>query len=229
MADVEIIFEPDKQTGLVAVGTYILDAAERLGVQVPAECGRLGKCHSCKVKILSGVELLSEPTKMEIQHLTLEKVRSEGERLACQTKIVKSGEVIVMTFEQKKEEPKETSFEKFRKEFYDMPLDKKVAYLVELEAITLGETLAFVLNSPFKIFDALIDAMAEFGLKLERQEKEMKTPTEHREEKKSNHETSVDSETAEQTGEEAKQEVENTEGSNPISEDSKIVNERKAE
>jgi len=188
MIDVEIIFVSEEQKdfkteGLIAVGSYILDAAERLGVQIQAKCGRRGECDSCKIKVLSGVELLSEPTKMEIQRLTIEKIQNEGERLACQTKIVKSGELVVMTFEQKRdEEPKETNFEKFRKEFYDMPLDKKIAYLVELEAITLGETLAFVINSPFKIFDMLVDAMAELGLKLEKREREEKTPPEHRKE-----------------------------------------------
>jgi len=181
MVDVEIIFEPDKQAGLVAVGTYIVEAAERLGVKIVTECEKRGECDSCKVKILSGAELLSEPTKMEIQRLSIQQIQNEGERLACQAKIIKSGELTVMTFEQKKEEPKETSFEKFRKEFYDMPLDKKVAYLVELEAITLGETLAFVLNSPFKVFDMIVDAMADIGIKLEKQQREEKVPPEHKE------------------------------------------------
>jgi ferredoxin len=222
MTDVEIIFESDKQKGfktegLVAVGSYILDAAERLGVQIQTKCGRRGECDSCKVKVLSGVELLSEPTKMEIDRLTTEKIQNEGERLACQTKIVKSGELVVMTFEQKRqEEPKETNFEKFRKEFYDIPLDKKIAYLVELEAITLGETLAFVINSPFKIFDMLVDAMAELGLKLEKQEREEKTPPEHRkeenkEESKDNKETQAEVQTE---NEESVQSVEQSEQNN---------------
>lgn len=183
MNDVEIRFEPDGLSGLVAVGTYLIEAAGRLGVEIEDSCGRKGECEDCRVTVVSGKELLSEPTTAEISVLSLERI-SKGERLSCQAKIIASGEIVVMKPEKEipESERKEDNFEKFRKEFYDMPLEKKIASLVELEAITLGETLAFVINSPFKVFDMLIDVMAELGLKLEKEERAQKRPPEHREE-----------------------------------------------
>jgi hypothetical protein len=60
-----------------------------------------------------------------------------------------------------------------------LPLEKKVANLMELEVITLSETLSFVINSPFKIFEKAMDVMAEFGLKLDQEAKKAKRPAEH--------------------------------------------------
>ena len=57
--------------------------------------------------------------------------------------------------------------EEYRKEFAEMPLEKKIANLVQLETIALGETVSFIINSPFKIADKVLDVMAEFGFKKE--------------------------------------------------------------
>lgn len=37
----------------------------------------------------------------------------------------------------------------FKKEFSELPLEKKVANLLEMEMVTLSETVSFVFNSPF--------------------------------------------------------------------------------
>jgi len=183
MDDIEIKVEPDDLQGVVAVGSYLIDAARRIGAHVPSECERTGACNSCRVLVTKGSEILSTPTEAEISILTAEKIKS-GERLSCQVKIVAPGEIVIMREAQQKQSVSdENIFDKFRREFYDMPLEKKIASLVELEAITLGETIAFVLNSPFKLFDLLIDAMAEFGMKLERSANQQKKPPEHREDK----------------------------------------------
>jgi hypothetical protein len=60
-----------------------------------------------------------------------------------------------------------------------MPLEKKIANLVQLETIALGETVSFIINSPFKIADKVMDVMAEFGFKKEEQQKEAARPAEH--------------------------------------------------
>ncbi|MCS6873283.1 MAG: (2Fe-2S)-binding protein [Pyrinomonadaceae bacterium] len=179
--EVEIKFEPDEISGLVAVGSYLIDAALRLGVNIASDCGRTGSCDSCRVFISKGQDLLSEPTSAEKQVLTIEKIQ-KGERLSCQTKLIAAGELVVVRPEKKMNgrAPQPNAFERFRKEFYDMPLEKKIASLLELEIITLGETLNFVLNSPFKVFDMLIGVMAELGLKIEKEEKNQKKPPEHR-------------------------------------------------
>jgi len=178
--EVQIKFEPSGQTGVVAVDTYLFDAAQRMGIQLEAECGRAGQCDSCAVRIKEGRELLSEITKAEIEHLS-DAQRNRGKRLACQTKIEKQGELVVMVAEKKQEEkaPEEKKVEEFRKEFAELPLEKKIANLLELEAVTLGETVSFVINSPFKIFGKMMDVMAEFGLKLEDDAKKSKRPSEH--------------------------------------------------
>jgi ferredoxin len=179
MEEVDIKFERENLSGLVAAGTYLFDAARRFGIEV--ECERTGASDACAMQILQGRELLSDLTKAEIEQLSDER-RKNGERLACQAKIEKSGEVTIMTKEKVQEEkqPEEEKKETFRKEFEDLPLEKKIASLLELEAIALGETVSFVLNSPYMVFQKAMDVMAEFGLKFEKEAKEATRPEEHK-------------------------------------------------
>jgi len=183
--EAEIKFEPSGRSGLVPTETYLFDAAARLGIRLEAECGRRGLCDSCAVKINSGDDLLCPPTKAETEHLSAHR-RKTGERLSCQAKIEKAGEIIAMAKQKKQaEKPKEENeSKKFRTEFQDLPLEKKVANLLELEAITLSETFSFVLNSPFKIVEKVMDVMAEFGLKLDDKAKRATRPAEHNRAKK---------------------------------------------
>jgi ferredoxin len=178
MNEVEIKFERENLSGVIAAGSYLYDTAKRFGIDV--ECERTGESDLCAVRILLGRELLSEPTKAEIEQLPAER-RKNGERLACQAKIEKPGEVTVMTKEKKVDEKAAADEKKdeFRKEFEALPLEKKIASLLRFEAIALGETISFVVNSPFKIFEKAVDVMAEFGIKLENDAKEAKRPEEH--------------------------------------------------
>ncbi|MFN2393505.1 MAG: 2Fe-2S iron-sulfur cluster-binding protein [Pyrinomonadaceae bacterium] len=190
MQEVELKFKRENRNGLVATGSYLFDAARRLGIEVEAECGRVGECDSCAMKIKDGNECLSEPTFAEVNQLT-DKRRTNGERLSCQAKIEKAGEIVVMTNKKKETEKSNTEekTEEYRKQFEEMPLEKKIASLLELEAIALGETFSFVLNSPFKIFDIAMGVMAEFGLKLEDDAKKATRPKEHKQEEGNSSET----------------------------------------
>lgn len=181
MAEAEVKFEREERDGIIPVGTYIYDAAARLGIEISEECERHGENDSCAVTIKKGAELLSEPTKAEIEHLS-GKRRKDGERLACQAKIEKSGEVVVMTKEKVVEEKPEAEekTEEFRKEFEKMPLEKKVASLLELEMIALGETVSFIFNSPSEVVSKVMDVMAQFGRKKEDASKEATRPEEHK-------------------------------------------------
>jgi ferredoxin len=190
MADeVEIKFEREKQEGIVAVGTYLIDAARRFGIRFDDACVVETGTHFCSVQVPVGADLLSPETTIENEYFA-DRSRRTGERLACQTKIEKPGEVVIMT-EKKVEEPvaetgaEADKSEQYRKEFADMPLEKKIASLVQLETIALGETVSFIINSPFKIADKLMDVMAEFGFKKEEQEKKAARPAEHQEKAKS--------------------------------------------
>ncbi len=182
MTEVEIKFERENRDGVVAVGTYLFDAARRLGIEVEAECGRIGECDSCEMRITHGIEFLSEPTGAEIKQLSASR-RKNRERLSCQVKFEKSGEVVAMTNKKKKEEkPKDEEMaEEYRKQFEEFPLEKKIASLVQLEAITLGETFSFIFNSPSAVLGKMMDVLAQFGLQMDADAKKATRPDEHKE------------------------------------------------
>jgi ferredoxin len=179
MNEVELKFEPENIAGVVAVGSYLIDAAKRLGVKIETECDRQGKCDSCACLIKKGGDLLSEPTKLELEHLT-ELRRKKGERLACQSKLEKQGEIIAMPTAAKKEEPTPTLFEQFKKEFAGLPLQEKISQILELESLTLSDSFSAVLNLPYTIGEKVRDMMAEVGMKMEEEAKKAKTPDEHK-------------------------------------------------
>ena len=149
---VEIKFEPDGPSGLVAEGTSILDAARRLGFQIP-DCGECDA--TCAVKIITGATLLSALTEAERKQLSSERLAG-GERLACQCKIERAGELVLKLVAQT-ERPR-TSEEKTRdlkKEFSQLPFERKLATLVQLETIAATEA-----------FDAITDASVSLGKKI---------------------------------------------------------------
>jgi ferredoxin len=177
--EVEVKFEREGRNGIVATGSYLIDAAGRLGIRFEDACVQAEGIHFCSVTIRGGAENLSPLTQLETEHFS-KNGRKNNERLACQAKIEKPGEVFIMT-EEKKEET--TSSEKeesdqYVKDFTELPLEKKIAKLAKLEAIALGETLSFVINSPFTIGDKVLDIMAEFGFKKEQQAKDASRPAE---------------------------------------------------
>lgn len=188
MSEVEIKFERENREGVVAIGTYLIDAAKRFGIRFEDVCSVEEGIHYCSVNVPSGAHLLSPETSAESAYFT-ENGRSTNERLACQAKIDSAGDVVVMTKKKAEEPTAETNgedrSEQYRKEFAELPLEKKIANLVQLETIALGETVSFIINSPFKIADKVMDVMAEFGFKKEEQQKEAARPAEHKDSGKS--------------------------------------------
>jgi ferredoxin len=181
--EVEVRFGRENVEGIVPVGTYLIDAAKRLGVRFDGECIAAADIHYCSIMVESGMPLMSDETQAETDHFQ-KAGRKKNERLACQVKIERPGEVVIMTHEKAKDataEPQtvEDAKEQYKKEFTEMPLEKKIASLVELETIAFGETVSFIINSPFKVADKLMDVMAEFGFKKEEQQKNAVRPTEH--------------------------------------------------
>lgn len=175
MNEAEIQFGNGRE-GVVPVGTYLGDAAKRMGV--PMEGCELPE-HGCKFIIEKGADLLSNITDGEKEHLAA-KERKDSIRLGCYAQIQKPGVIVVMS---KKEttSPDETKAaderdESYRKEFSELPLEKKIANLVQLEAITVGETLSYIVNSPYTVFDKIGDVLAEFGFKKEEAEKAASRP-----------------------------------------------------
>jgi len=181
--EVEIKFEREDRNGIVAVGTYLADAARWLGIDLECnvESEQFGETDLFVFKVIKGRELLSAPTKTEIDYLSADR-RTGGERLANQAKIERAGEIIIMTTKKKEAEKPEAEArtEEYRKEFEELPLEKKISSLLELEVIALGDTLSFIVNSPTKIFGKVMDVLAEFGLKMEDETKNQTRPEEHK-------------------------------------------------
>ncbi len=182
MNEVDVKFESENLTGVVPVGTYLKDAAGRLGIRFEPACDPAEKTHSCTVTITGGSELLSEPTSEETE--TISKTVKKGERLACQTRIEKVGEVIVMTkakdSKDKAPKPVEVTAEDYRKQFAELPLEKKIGEIVHLEMMTLSETLTYLANAPYTVADKIIGVMADFGFRKEEKAKDETRPKEHR-------------------------------------------------
>jgi ferredoxin len=181
MWEANLTFKREEREGVVPVGTYLSEAAGRLGIRTERKCVPFENVHFCQLSVLKGAERLSEPTAHESEFLAAE-TAAPDERLGCQTKITEPGEIEIMTKESKSEtseEKAEEAAKEYTKEFAELPLEKKIAQLVQLEAIALGETMSFVINSPFLIFEKAMDVMAEFGLKKEARDKQATRPAEH--------------------------------------------------
>ena len=81
----QIRFEPPGVDGLVASGTTIAAAAERLGVAIELRCGGKGECTSCAVRAVEEPFSLSPLTDAERRILSETDVAG-GIRLGCQAK-----------------------------------------------------------------------------------------------------------------------------------------------
>jgi ferredoxin len=176
---VDIKFQPEGQNGLVAEGTYLWDAAKRLGVRLPAECSGRGECDTCAVVVEEGATLLSSLTEAERTRLSPERLAA-GERLACQAKIERGGELVLrpVPITERAETTDETAKD-LKKEFRDLPLKRKLATLVELEAVTLFQTIETIIDVPFAIGGKVMDVMAGWGRNLDKRDHQLHRPAEH--------------------------------------------------
>ena len=183
MAEAQLTFKREDREGVVPVGTYLSDAAARLGIRFEEKCSPGENIHHCRLSVLEGDQLLSPLTSAEAEQLSPN--GKTAERLACQAKITEAGDLVIMTTEgaTKEQSAEAPSAKEYTKEFAELPLEKKISQLVQLEAITLGETFSFIVNSPFMVFDKAMDVLAGFGLKKEEHEKKSARPKEHVDEK----------------------------------------------
>jgi ferredoxin len=163
-------------TGLVAEGTYLWDAAKRLGVGLPAECGGRGECDTCAVVVEDGATLLSDLTDAERVRLSPERLAA-GERLACQAKAERGGRLVLrpVPATERAETTEETARD-FRGEFKRMTLKKKLATLAGLEADVAYETLLRAAELPFDIVGRGLDLLGMRGHKLTERERTARRP-----------------------------------------------------
>ena len=163
-------------TGLVADGTFLLDAARRHGVELPTECGGRGECDTCAVVVEAGAALLSAPTEAERARLGAERLTA-GERLACQAKAERAGDLALRPVPQvAREETTEETARDFKEEFKRLPLRKKLATLAGLEAEMAYETLVRAVDLPFEIMGKGLDLLAGRGRRLSQSDRARPAP-----------------------------------------------------
>lgn len=159
---VSITFEPSGINGVVAQGTYLVDAARRMGVPLSAGCtAGKGECPACVVSVKAGANLLSPPSVAEEKQLGVEQL-NQGLRLACQVKLEGHGDVVVMAAARPQTRPADVDAEaELKKRFGALPLGKKLATLMQLEAITMSEAFDSAIEKPLafgsKTFDAFLN------------------------------------------------------------------------
>ncbi len=157
---VTITFEPSGISGVVAEGTYLIDAARRMGVSLGTGCttGK-GECPACLVSVQTGADLLSIPSAAEEKQLGVEQL-DQAFRLACQVKIEAHGEVVVLVSSQKPRGagPGDTGSD-LRKKFGELPLNRKITTLLQLEAITMSEAFDSAIEKPLALGTKAIDAI----------------------------------------------------------------------
>ena len=149
---VEIKFEPDGSSGLVAEGTSVVDAARQIGFQIP-DCGVCDG--TCAIRIITGMTLLSDLTDTERKQLSPDRLAA-GERLACQCKAERSGELVIrLVAESERARSAEEKTRDLREEFSELPFERKIATLMQLETVAVTQA-----------FDKITDASVSLGKKI---------------------------------------------------------------
>jgi uncharacterized 2Fe-2S/4Fe-4S cluster protein (DUF4445 family) len=100
--EVSVLFMPSGLRGQVPVGTTVLQAAQRLGVDLESICGGQGKCRKCQVLpqegefakhgIVSRADHLSELSATELMQMSKNRLKG-GRRLGCNARIL--GDLVV--------------------------------------------------------------------------------------------------------------------------------------
>ena len=155
---VTITFEPSGISGMVATGTYLIDAAKRLGAPVGVSCMRgKGQCTTCVVKVMSGSELLSVPGSIEQTFLSQEQL-DQSLRLVCHAKLEGDGEVVVRAVRQQAHAKAAAGADAdLRQQFGNLPLQKKISTLLQLEAITVSEAFNAAIEKPLAFGEKTFD------------------------------------------------------------------------
>ncbi len=100
--DALVVFMPSGRRGRFPIGTAVLQAARKLGVDIDSVCGGRGICGRCQV-LLSEGEFMKLGVRSESTHLTPfgeverryagKRALAEGRRLSCSTRVL--GDVVI--------------------------------------------------------------------------------------------------------------------------------------
>ena len=178
---VNVEFVPDGLHGIVAEGTYLWDAAKRLGVRLPAECAGRGECDTCSVAVLEGATLLSSLTDAERERLSPERLAA-GERLACQARAERPGVLRLrpVPAAARETETAREATQDLRAEFRRLPLQRQLTTLVELEAAAAYKTFKTIGDVMTAALAKGADAIVGVGRERARRQRDARRPAEHR-------------------------------------------------
>ncbi len=100
--DALVVFMPSGRRGRFPIGTPVLQAARKLGVDIDSVCGGRGICGRCQVLLAEG-EFMKLGVRSDAAHLTgfgeveqryaAKRTLAEGRRLSCSTRLL--GDVVI--------------------------------------------------------------------------------------------------------------------------------------
>lgn len=167
----QIRFDPPKVDGLVAAGTTIAAAAERLGVPIELACHGVGECTSCAVEVLDNPFGLSEVTEAERRMLGEERLNNSI-RLACQARVHEGDCTLRVLVEPKgaaepggerREEQTEGAPERAREHileaFSALPAAEQLSTALELQMKVAGDLLGAIVETPLRVGEQIIDSI----------------------------------------------------------------------
>jgi 2Fe-2S ferredoxin len=172
----QIRFDPPSVEGLVASGTTVAAAAERLGVFVELACGGAGECTSCTVQLVENPFALSEVTEAERRMLGDERLAA-GIRLACQAQ-VREGDCVVRVLGSKAGDeagsgdervPAGGARERIFEEFEHLEAKDRLVTATELQIKAAGDLLGSIVEVPLKVGEELLTSI--FGTPSESESK----------------------------------------------------------
>ncbi len=99
-----VTFHPEGRADEIQRGKSLLDAAEKMGIDLRHDCGGFATCSTCRIIILDGVSNLTE-IDLDEENMLEEAELSAPFRLSCQAKIL--GDVTVRIPEEAMEWSKE--------------------------------------------------------------------------------------------------------------------------
>jgi ferredoxin len=92
MPKANVTFEKLGITVSVPAGTRLIEISEKIGAGITYGC-REGECCSCAVKVVSGMEHMSERSVLEDKVLQ-ENMAAADQRLACQAQVL-GGNIVI--------------------------------------------------------------------------------------------------------------------------------------
>jgi ferredoxin len=161
----QVRFDPPNVDCLVASGTTLAAAAERLGVPIDLACGGRGECDRCAVEVFEGADGLSSVTDAERRELSVERLAA-GVRLACQAR-VQGADCAARVVEQPAEagraagepDPVEAARARIRDAFSSLPTSEQLSTAIELQMQVAGDLLSAVVATPLALGERLFASL----------------------------------------------------------------------